>query len=89
MLNLLSELFIRYIMVMVSKLPEKLDTFHFLYDREINIHYLFIKILKFIYRMIKFKMESNKGYANEMIVHLKKHTFKLVMVILKQSSSLC
>lgn len=89
MLNLLSELFIRYIMIMVSKLPEKLDSFHFLYDKDINIHYLFIKILKFIYRMIKFKMDSNKPYANEMIVHLKKHTFKLVMVILKLSSKLC
>jgi hypothetical protein len=87
MINLLSELFIRYIMIMFSKLPEKLDTFHFLYDKDINIHFFFIKVLKFIYRMVKMKMDINKPFGMEMIAHLKKHTFKLVMVILKLSSN--
>lgn len=88
-LSLLSKLFIKHLMVMFNKLPEKLDQFHFLYDKDINIHYFFLKILKFIFRTIKLKEESSKAYAAELINLLKKHIFKLIMVALKLSSKLC
>jgi hypothetical protein len=88
MLSLLSKLFIKYLMVMFNKLPEKLDQFHFLYDKDINIHYFFLKILKFIFRTIKLKEENNKSYAAELINQLRRHIFKLIMVALKLSSRL-
>lgn len=88
MLSLLSKLFIKYLMVMFNKLPEKLDPFHFLYDKDINIHYFFLKILKFIFRTIKLKEENNKSYAAELINQLRRHIFKLIMVALKLSSKI-
>jgi hypothetical protein len=86
--SLYSRLFIKHILVMFNKLPEKLDPFHFLYDKDINIHYFFLKILKFIFRTIKFREELNRGYTLELINLLKKHIFKLIMVTLKLSSSI-
>lgn len=83
--SLYSRLFIKHILVMFNKLPEKLDHFHYLYDKDINIHYFFLKILKFIFRTIKFREELNRGYTLELINLLKKHIFKLIMVTLKLS----
>jgi hypothetical protein len=83
--SLYSRLFIKHILVMFNKLPEKIDPFHPLYDKDINIHYFFLKILKFIFRTIKFREELNKGYTLELINLLKKHIFKLIMVTLKLS----
>lgn len=83
--SLYSRLFIKHILVMFNKLPEKLDQFHYLYDKDINIHYFFLKILKFIFRTIKFREELNRGYTLELINLLRKHIFKLIMVTLKLS----
>lgn len=82
-----SELLFKYVIIMLQKLPDKLDSFHFLYDKDIIIHTFFLKILKYIFRSILFKERQNKEYVVEFITRLKKPIFKLIMFLIKQSST--
>jgi hypothetical protein len=75
-------------MNLIDRLPETLDKFHFLYDDELNIHVFILKVLKYIFRTIRLKEASNPGYANTLIVKLKQHIFKLILIIIKLTSEL-
>ena len=88
MYTIFCEILIKNLMNLIDRLPETLDKFHFLYDDELNIHVFILKVLKYIFRTIRLKEASNPGYANTLIVKLKQHIFKLILIIIKLTSEL-
>jgi len=71
----------------MQKLPEKLDKFHFLYDEDNNVHMFILKILRYIFRSIRMKEESNntKQIAIDLIKNMKEYIMKLILIIVKQT----
>lgn len=92
----MSELILKYSIVMFNEFPEKLDSYHFLYDKDINAHFLILKILKYFFRLVKAK-EPNPPPTNNpapapvslfhtlLIDFLQKHIFRLILVCIKLS----
>lgn len=88
MLSNYLELMIKNCMLMLSELPQKLDTSHYLYEKDLNIHSFLLKILRYIFRAIKLKEEgqrSSKSYASELVMFLQRHVLRLILVVMKLS----
>jgi hypothetical protein len=81
--GVLTDIIIKSSMRMFNELPDKMDNFHFLYDKEINTHWFLIKVLRFFFRSLKSK-ELTKQYT-DLIIYLKKTIFKFIMFILKMT----
>lgn len=73
-------------MFLLDRLPENIDETHFLYDKELNIHVFMLKILKYIFRTIRYKDNSNHEFAERLINKLRTHIFKLILVVIKLAS---
>lgn len=86
MYTIFCEILIRNLMFLLDNLPENVDKSHFLYDEELNIHVFMLKILKYIFRTIRYRENSNHDFALGLITKLKTHIFKLILVVIKLSS---
>ena len=86
MYSLFCQILINNLMRLIDKLPEQLDEFHFLYDKDINIHIFILKVLKYIFRTIRLKESTNTSFSKHLIKKLKVNIFKLILVIIKLTS---